>query len=437
LDDAIRLYSNPATPVGNDTYYWTADDRGLSDYVNLAFRLFGARTVSLALFYYALLGTSLFFFTLAGWRTPFVLFAPVLVLLGLLGYAYACSHYAAITLGDGRAWQEAVSLYDPRAFESIAVIGSLQLALFACQREPPARTAWLAVIPQILLLVFLYHARSSLGWMYLALFVLAVGRLIAVGWTRRHATNSDLASYGRPLTVIVVVFASIVGLQQYERTMYHHSYFEDRGTRSVWHNALMGFGYAPRLRQVYDIGIDDTKVINLVLREMRKSNDPRLNPSWRLENIGGALGGVIQFDWRAYERAARDTYFGVWRREPAQAFMCYAWYKPSDLVRHTLQAGRLVGGDLGAGRATPLAVALAVVGGLLVIGVLKARSDPEACSQVRTLLATSLCLFAFSTVPAFAFYAALPTLSGFYVTLSVCIGLFTLVTLAFARPVES
>jgi len=131
LDDAIRLYSNPATPVGNDTYYWTADDRGLSDYVNLAFRLFGARTVSLALFYYALLGTSLFFFTLAEWRKPLVLFAPILALLGLLGYAYACSHYAAIKLGDGRAWQEAVSLYDARAFESIAVIGWLQLALFA------------------------------------------------------------------------------------------------------------------------------------------------------------------------------------------------------------------------------------------------------------------------------------------------------------------
>jgi hypothetical protein len=190
----------------------------------------------------------------------------------------------------------------------------------------------------------------------------------------------------------------------------------------------MGLGYAPRLQRAYDVGIDDTKVINLVLREMHRKNDPRLNPSWKLANIGGALGGVIQFDWRAYERAARDTYFGVWRREPAQAFLCYAWYKPSDLAWHTLQAGRLVGKDLIAWRATPLAAALAIVAGLLVMGRLKIRGHPEENRQIRTLLAASLCLLGFSTVPAFVFYAAMPTLSGFYVTLPVCLGLFALVT---------
>ena len=412
LDDVIALYSNPATPVGGGTYFWTADDRGLSDYVNIAFRLFGPRSTSLALLYYTLLGLSLFVFVLAEWRRPLALFAPIFILLGLIAYAYACSHYMAIVLGDGQPWQEAITLYDARAFESIAVLAWLQIALLVWQREPAGRADWLAAVPQILLLVFLYHARSSLGWMYLALFAVIAVRFVTMA--------------RRPLIVLSVVIGSLIGLQLYTRVLYHPAYFEDRGTRSVWHNALMGLGYNPQLRKAYDVGIDDTKVIELVVREMRRRNDARLTPDWKLDNIGGALGGAIQFDWRLYEQAARDTYFGVWRREPVQTFLVYAWYKPVDLAHHTWLAVQLVGGDLRAGRANPLAAALALAGGLLVIGGFTVRSDPTARKQVRTLFALSLCLLAFSTIPALAFYTALPTVSAFHAALPLCLGLLAL-----------
>jgi hypothetical protein len=336
-----------------------------------------------------------------------------LVLLGLLVYAHACPHYADIDLGDGTRWQEAFGLHESRTFEALAVLAWLHLALLAWRGG--GRVAWFAALPQLALLLFLYHGRSSLGWMYLALFVLAGMRIVA-----------DRARCAAPLVVAGLLAASLVALQQYKRAVYHPAYFQERGPRCFWHNALMGFTYHPRLRESLDIGIDDTKAIVLVLRELRDANDPRLTPDWTLERIGCATGGVIEFDWNAYETAARDVYLRVWQRDPAKALACYAWHKPCDLASHTWQVVRLLADDVCAGRAKLLAAGLALVAGLVVVGCRYFRHNADVREQLRGLFLPSLVLLTFSTIPAMAFYAALPTLAGFHIALPLCFGLFIL-----------
>jgi hypothetical protein len=289
----------------------------------------------------------------------------------------------------------------------------LHLALLAWRGG--GRVAWLAAFPQLALLLFLYHARSSLGWMYLGLFVLAGMRIIG-----------DRARCAAPLVVAGLLAASLVALHQYKRAVYHPAYFQERGSRCFWHNALMGFSYHPRLRESLGIGIDDTKAIVLVLRELRDANDPRLTPDWTLERIGCATGGVIEFDWTAYEAAARDVYFRVWERDTAKALACYCWHKPCDLASHSWQVVRLLAEDMCAGRANLLAAGLALVAVLVVMGCRRDRHDADAREQLRGLFLPSLVLFAFSTIPAMAFYAALPTLAGLHVALPLVLGLLLL-----------
>jgi hypothetical protein len=410
LNELLKRYSHPDSAAEGGTYYWTADDRGLGDFVSLAFRVYGPKPRSLARFWFLLLAGSLLLFQVAYRREPATLLVPVFVMLGLLGYAHACPHFGGIDLGDGTRWQEAFGLHESRTFEALAVVAWLHLALLA--RRGGGRVEWLAALPQLALLLFLYHARSSLGWMYLALFVLVGMRVVA-----------DRARLAAPLVVAGFLAASLVALQQYKRAVYHPAYFQERGSRCFWHNALMGFAYHPKLRESLDVGIDDTKAIVLVLRELRAANDPRLTPDWTLERIGCATGGVIEFDWTAYEVAARDVYFRVWQRDPAKALACYAWHKPCDLGSHTRQVVRLLGEDVFAGRANLLAAGLVLVAVLLGAGCRQLRRDANGRDQHWGLLTPALLLLAFSTIPAMAFYTALPTLAGFYVALPLCLGL--------------
>jgi hypothetical protein len=426
LDDLVARFADPATPVGEGTHFWTADDRGLSDYVCLAFRLFGPRSASLANLYFALLAASLLVFTLAHRRDPAALFLPVLALLGLLAYAHTGPHYAAVVLGDGEPWKEPVGLFDSRMFESVAILAWLHLALLAWRPAGPA--AWLAAVPQAALLLFLYHARSSLGWMYLSLFVLAGTAVVA---RLRVARRGGIPPGGltRPLVIAGLLAVSLGGLALYKRAAYHPAYFADHGARTFWHNALMGYSYHPKLRAALDIGIDDTRTILLVIRDMEQRGDPRLTPEWTLAKIGGSLNPGKEFNWREYERSARHAYFGVWRRTPGRAIACYAWYKPRDLASHTRQLAGPLAADLRSGRANLLAIGLAVVAVLLPLGWWAVRRDPAMRAAVRELRVPLVCLLAFSTIPAIAFYAAIPTLSGFYMTLPVCLGVFALSTL--------
>ncbi|MCQ8782839.1 hypothetical protein [Mangrovibrevibacter kandeliae] len=59
LDQLIQDAIQKTAERGDRPYYWVADDRGMSDYVNMAFRLFGPHVSSLGYFWFVLLGLSL------------------------------------------------------------------------------------------------------------------------------------------------------------------------------------------------------------------------------------------------------------------------------------------------------------------------------------------------------------------------------------------
>lgn len=419
IDEAIAqpLPENPTT------YYWVADDRGLGDYVYVAFRLYGPRVKSLTKLFFLALGVSLGLFVVGYWRKPAALLLPVAVLFGILALAQVLKLRAEIPF-SGTIWQEEIALYESRMFDMLALMACFHLALLAVAPRVP-RAAWFTALPQAALLLLLYHARSSLGWQYLALFMVIGGRLAGWGWQRwRAAEKPGWSSVARPMIVAAALIASLVGLAQYKRATYNPAYFAERGTRTFWHNALMGFVYHPELRESFDTtSVSDYHTVVFILRQMRATNDPRLDPTWEPVNIMNSLGCHCRFDWNTYDQVAKEQYFRFWREHPRQAAECYAYYKPVEVEMLGAKMLQLLVREVGTYRARNLLPGLAVC--LLALGIAFAagRRSPEVRGGTRTAFRLGLVMILFAAIPGVAFYPAITTLSCFYVGLPAVAGL--------------
>jgi hypothetical protein len=414
LDELISHYADPATPVGEQTYFWAADDRGLSDYVFLAFLLFGPSSHSLGALYLLLLGLSLLCFLVGFWHSQQYLLLAMVTLACFLGFAHLCPYHQQIA-GGITAPVGGLALHESRMFEALAILGLVHLGLLIWQIEPASRLTWVTALPQVALLLFLYHARSSLGWVYLALFVVAGCRLVPLAW--RAVRRGPLLHPGvvRPLLVVFLLVGSLLGLSQYTRLVYHPAYFAEQGSRTFWHNAIMGFSYHPQLATRLNLGVDDRLVIRHVIGRMRATNDPRLDASWTEDNILCSLGSVTQFDWLTYETVAREAYFAIWREHPGKAFASYFWYKPQVVLQQIIRAGNRLIREVAK---RPLLL-LTLLGTVVVLGAYTWGNARNRSLQVTVRWAglLGLLLLPFSLIPAVAFYIALTTMSGFYLLL--------------------
>jgi hypothetical protein len=313
LDDlitsALTMPVSPAMP----TYYWAADDRGTADYVIAAFAMFGPRLSSLYRFYFVVLGSSCALFLIGYRRQPGMLAA----LLCALAAIYAI--LPVIPLANvSKVMSEPPSLFEPRILDVLALVATLHVAFAAWGRErPPGWTA--ALIGQIAVFVFCYHARSSLAWEAVFVILINLATLI-ISWRRRDRR--------RAWVPVVLFVAGFVALSGYKHYAYNPRYFTDMGSRTIWHNALMGFGSNRVLAKEYGLSVSDAMAIDAVIAYLRGRQDPRLTPAWTNDNIRNSLGGHFEFDWYAYEGAARELYFEIWRRNTSDALRCYLVDKP-------------------------------------------------------------------------------------------------------------
>jgi hypothetical protein len=411
LDGQIResLTQDP----GTDTYFWVADDRGLADYVSAAFVLFGSEVRSLSHFWFVLLGASVVLFAVGFWNRPATLALPVFVLFGLLVLAEAVAHREQIPF-DRRVWQENVALYESRLFDALSIVAVIHLGLVAVGRT--GRAALLPAMPQAALLVFLYHCRSSLGWQYVALFAVVAGR---VGGCLLRKRPRELVA---PLAVGGLLALSLAGLKCYQRATYHPAYFAEQGPRTFWHNALMGLSHHPRL--CADLPMrqcEDRDAVDLVLKRMEDA-DPALDRNrWNWMAALNSLGSHNAFDWVAYEATARAIYLDLWRTRPREMLACHAVHKPLAVAKQSAAVVRVAGREALAGRAWELLAGVAVVAcvafGLARVG--SARDDLRSPSLVLFVL------LPFALIPAVAFYPAVTTTGGFFVTAVTLAGLVT------------
>ena len=321
------------TPPKDDaTHYWAADDRGWADYVIGAFALFGPHVKSLYAFYFVVLGASVLLVVLdIGWHP-----AGSALLIFTLAGVYTC--LSVIPLGR----LEGPSLYEPRLTELLAFVATVHLGLaaFLDDRWPGVRVAIVAA--QAGFLAACYHMRSSVGWE--AGFVMLAGTLV---WTRRvwRARRMTAAGGGRSLVCTppwpaVCVAGALAGVAAYRHQTYNPRYFQDLGDRTVWHNALMGFGSNGHLNGRYNLRMNDQVIVDDVIAYMRRTGNPRLTPEFlaQADYAMSSLGGYHAFDWATYEQAARDFYWHIWRIDTRHAIHCYLVDKPRQIRSGLLTA---------------------------------------------------------------------------------------------------
>jgi hypothetical protein len=326
VDRAVEIAGRGDIPRG-DAIATTNDGIGAGQllFMSFAMKLFGAHLSSLTYFFLLLMGVSTLTFV-ARFRDDRLFMAP------LTFFALSILLLTPVFLDQNVADQ--VPIGGNRFFGILGVLPALHLyfELLEEPRDPPAarRNLVLAGI-QVILLVLALVVRSGAGYL-LGLIALAAFLRIRTARADRRQRLQFYRTIGImliPGVVLVAIFLTLIP-----------SYVKaGRAFGNLWHRAFVSFAYHPdwpfgNLREVYFC-------TNIPEGLNRQNVDGNGHCMWvhyasnrglsDREIIEGVYGGE-------YEAAARAALFNVIWSYPQQAFVLYAYYKPSFILRTLGQA---------------------------------------------------------------------------------------------------
>lgn len=413
-----------------NTYYWVADDKGFGDFVIVAFKLFGPKTSSMYLMWFVCLA-----FTTVLFLTSFPRRSWCLGLLGMLlvGIYTAISTLPLTDEANFLNFQSSaaistVSIYEVRFLDVLAMIPVIHICLFTMRRSlTTCRWQMVAVLGQVGFFFLLYHARSSLGWQLVAMIgflsLVVIYRLLR----SRNKEVRRVAHFLPAAFVFATLLIGLIGLSIYKHATYNPRYFQDMGVRTFWHNALMGV-VEPGLATTYRLAYGDFEAARAVIKYSQEGTCQQGITQLDPQGLLNSLGGHGEQDWFAYESCAKKLYFHLWKKHSIRMAYNYVVLKPMATVNVVLGTVRSVQAKFSdTARAqfsigwypltfVPLLFGAAV---FLVAG----QSLYRRRAMLLCLLAT---LLVFSLIPSLMFYAAILTLGGFFVTLTILCYLFLL-----------
>ena len=267
--------------------------------------------------------------------------APKLALLAFLCLAF----YTTMPLF--LAFPPGINVLDMHAFGLLSLVAFLHILVAATDPRSTRPRQLAATLGQALIIVFVYHSRSS-TITQVAMIVMAYPLILFL--TRRRALAAEPSQpflervfgpqYLRRSVPAAVVLVAIGLLPVYQRLMYNRDYFGRRATLShiLYHNLLIGMQWNPVLTNSYGLGVGDLGAARAVDQylETRTTKSPGRH-AWAATNLN-SLTTQAPFDWVEYEEAARDLYFTIWKEQPREALRTLAYYHPLDVytVAHHL-----------------------------------------------------------------------------------------------------
>jgi len=424
IGEMIAWAMQATIPENDRPYFWTADDRGFSDYVNGAFRIFGPRVMSLYYFWFLLLFGSL---TVAILRFKNDLPALAIVACTMIAIVAALPLYVrAPGLNFG---EMSVNISETRMFEILGAIAAVHIILAALRpsfAQPLLNLGLLSF--QVLLLFFLMHNRSSIAWLALALIGLALVTA-AIRWRLKQPRK--YVQHAAAVAGILVL--GWVSLAVYHKAMLNSTYRGAIGPRTIWHNIVMGLSYNPTLAKVARISvIDDGAAAEAIVQDMRARADPRLTPDWNKQSILNSFGSHNLFDWRSYESAARGLVIRTLINNPGAALQMIFWDKPLTIIHAVRCQAMLIraacyapGADLKNAGPTlpdvkfqPLSLlsfgllSLTALGLCLGLSGSVPNQSQSITRSLRTFAFSAAIIAALGIVPSLVFYPAITQLAG-------------------------
>jgi hypothetical protein len=436
--DLVRAAATRTPLDRSSVYYWTADDRGLADFVYFSFALFGPHLQSLFAFWFVLLAVAVSAFVVGAKRDTFAL---AVLCCGVAGVLAALPLY--VRAPGGNFAELSVHISESRLFEIPGAVPALFLLLSIADPKLLSNKGWYpAAAVQALILGFLLHCRSSVGWLFVAL--VGIGFLGALYWTVKR---KDRGRAGRALVIPALLLCTWVGVLGYQRAMFNPAYFGEIGPRTVWHNALMGLKYNPQLASAVQVTeVDDHQAVRAVLRYMKETHDPRLTEEWNETTILNSLGGVNRFDWATYEKVARDLVLRTLAAHPLSAIKLVVFDKPKAIVESIGCSAMLLCSSTQYFQASRPDARFEPTNGLMLviataIAALLARGSPPRAeakddSGAPLLISTALGIVCvLSLAPSLLFYPAITQLGGLFVfgTILFYLGIVRLLAAFFRR----
>lgn len=321
--------------TNNDKYYWVADDKGFLDYVIASFYLFGPQPISMYLFWFILLGISTGLYVTSFYKKNWALGYLCLVLLGI-NLTISALPLASVTLGYNHI-SVGVAIYETRVLDILAFIAVIHMMLLASSnRTLQWKRDKLPIIGQLILFLFLYHCRSSLGWQLVAIVVFSL-TFLGIRFYQRKTNNINNKNYYRSKNNVLFIFAilmvGIICLNVYKHISYNKKYFGEMGHRTFWHNALMGLSYDNKIAKQYGLSVDDYLIADSVIHYAKNSNTCDQNIS-RLSarELLNTLGGYGVANWKSYEKCARSYYASIIKANKIKTLKMYAIKKPFNIL---------------------------------------------------------------------------------------------------------
>ena len=317
IDALVSTLKSVAGVESQGLFFILADDKGTVDVVRLAFLLYGIATASLYYMYFTIFLVSCLLYAVSYFTDRHKL--ALLVFLCLAFYA---------TMPAFLAFPPGINILDTHAFGMLSLAAFLHLLVAATDPNPTRPLGLATVVAQALILILVYHTRSSTMTQVLA--VLVAGPLIVYLSRRRDRSPVSLR---RRLAPVAIVLVAICLLPLYQRLRYHPDYFTRRSTLQhiVYHNLLIGLQWNPALTARYGLGSGDlgaARAVDTYLETRTTRNPGRKN--WAASGLN-SVTTQLQFDWVEYEEAARDLYFTIWKEDPKECLRTIVYWHPVDV----------------------------------------------------------------------------------------------------------
>jgi hypothetical protein len=311
-----KIVTSKSTP-----YYWLADDRGLSDLVNMSFRVFGETMRGLYNGYFCLFMISIL---IAGFGLRKS--TAALAILNMIVIAYG-SYLPNINSASGPAFivtNYRVHLSESRLFEIVGLVYFCQLILGVALNMRLRCLEIITFIAQAIIFGWLYSCRSSMGWLILCINLMTMCLVIYI-LIKIKSNNKAINKYTIRKSVwiscaSICLLFGVGTFQGWHRLMENPLYLAQGGGRTFFHNALMGLSYHPLFPDKYNLCPDDGRIIASVNENLKVKHHAVFDQQALLNSLGGH--GFA--DWRSYEQASKSFYIELWKKHPLEILKNYS-----------------------------------------------------------------------------------------------------------------
>lgn len=310
-----ELATLPPSEVGTAYVLLGPDDKGMVDFVAIAFWLLGVQTRAITWLYLLILlasSSALLLATraapaVAAWLTGFLVAHALL--MPSVAYNPQLGSYLAL-----------------RAVPVLSIVACFHLLMFLMR--PSSRLLDMTLVTlQVALIVFTLHLRSTTQWQVavIALTTVAVWAL----QDRRTTVSALLCRYGLIGVPLGMLIFGQLCLGAYRAVYFPPEY--QRGdqivTRVFWHNIVAGLAFHPEFAVRQPIRIDDISTIKAVGRYLVQHGRAA---EWIAMN--GEAIQQVGIKRSLYDPAARDFLFYTCRTELDVCVSTAMYYKPLSLL---------------------------------------------------------------------------------------------------------